>query len=375
MGLHREISLKGLSPFETEIRRRLWWQILIMDSRSAQLSGAATDASFPPFWDTKRPLNINDSDLSPSMKELPVQYDGVTEMLFCSIRFEIGESMRKLKDYEKNGQIMNELGSIAQQDRIVDELEHRLEQRFLKNCDSLIPFHQLAIYLGRSSVCQMRLSVHHPRHYPDDGASLPQAEKEMLFSLAQQVLAYDNLASSTTALSGYLWHVTVNFPFQSFIVLLKELLTRVEGEEVGRVWMQIQQVYKHHPELVTKTRNPLYYAMGNLALKAWDKRAYMVQHNQPAYQPAPAEPTCISQLRAQRTSKGLSQGTQKVQPKGCSSTPCPSENTRADLNGSLVPNSDLYFSMDAADLDWDCWQNLLSGRADPFYEGYEQQMI
>lgn len=88
----------------------------------------------------------------------------------------------------------------------------------------------------------MRLSVHHPRHYPDDGAGLPRNEKDMSFSLAQQVLAYENLIPSAKSLSGYLWHVSMYLPFQSFIVLLKELLTRVEGEDVSRVWMQIHQV-------------------------------------------------------------------------------------------------------------------------------------
>ena len=78
MGLHRERSLRGLSPFDTEIRRRLCWQILIMDSRSAQLSGAAIDAHFHLFWDTKRPLNVNDIDLSPSMSELLSEHDGLT---------------------------------------------------------------------------------------------------------------------------------------------------------------------------------------------------------------------------------------------------------------------------------------------------------
>jgi hypothetical protein len=35
-GLHREGSLFGLSKFEMEMRRRLWWQIAILDAPSAE---------------------------------------------------------------------------------------------------------------------------------------------------------------------------------------------------------------------------------------------------------------------------------------------------------------------------------------------------
>lgn len=35
-GLHREDSLFGLSKFEIEMRRRLWWQIAILDAPSAE---------------------------------------------------------------------------------------------------------------------------------------------------------------------------------------------------------------------------------------------------------------------------------------------------------------------------------------------------
>ena len=36
MGLHRDGTAFGLKPFETELRRRLWWQICIIDSRSSE---------------------------------------------------------------------------------------------------------------------------------------------------------------------------------------------------------------------------------------------------------------------------------------------------------------------------------------------------
>ena len=41
MGLHRDGTYLGLSPFETEMRRRLWWMMRMFDSHMAELAGHA----------------------------------------------------------------------------------------------------------------------------------------------------------------------------------------------------------------------------------------------------------------------------------------------------------------------------------------------
>lgn len=37
MGVHRDGTFLGLKPFKTEMRRRLWWHICILDLRSSEL--------------------------------------------------------------------------------------------------------------------------------------------------------------------------------------------------------------------------------------------------------------------------------------------------------------------------------------------------
>lgn len=39
MGLHRDGQLLGLPPFDTEMRSRVWWNIVLLDFRSAISSG------------------------------------------------------------------------------------------------------------------------------------------------------------------------------------------------------------------------------------------------------------------------------------------------------------------------------------------------
>src|SRR4051812_3936893 len=87
--LHIEKELSKLSILESELRRRIWWQILFIDSRSAQLSGSFTSGigNVPP---TLLPSNLNDEDLSPEMTDSPVAHKGPTEMIFCLLKYEFG---------------------------------------------------------------------------------------------------------------------------------------------------------------------------------------------------------------------------------------------------------------------------------------------
>jgi Fungal specific transcription factor domain len=80
LGLHRDGShYTNLSPFKQEIRRRLWWHTIMLDSRMGE------DLSFDPriydmMADTKLPRNLNDSDLTLDMTELPESRVGCTDM-------------------------------------------------------------------------------------------------------------------------------------------------------------------------------------------------------------------------------------------------------------------------------------------------------
>jgi len=91
MGLHRDGELLGLPPFETEMRRRIWWQIILIDAVHALMSGLG-QSLLPHSWDTKRPNNIHDADLYPAMTSLQPR-DGPTDMIYCLVSYEMAKMM------------------------------------------------------------------------------------------------------------------------------------------------------------------------------------------------------------------------------------------------------------------------------------------
>jgi len=86
ISLHRDGSLLGLSPFDIEIRSRIWWCLLFLDGQTSEFCGAGLSI-FPPF-DAKPPLNINETDLSPGTSVLPATYDSPTEMTLSCPKYE-----------------------------------------------------------------------------------------------------------------------------------------------------------------------------------------------------------------------------------------------------------------------------------------------
>lgn len=79
IGLHRDGANFNLSPFESEIRRRVWGHMIKQDDRASEDHGidiSLTDTNF----DCQEALNINDRDIHPDMTSLPVPQMRFTEM-------------------------------------------------------------------------------------------------------------------------------------------------------------------------------------------------------------------------------------------------------------------------------------------------------
>ncbi|EXJ82698.1 hypothetical protein A1O3_06512 [Capronia epimyces CBS 606.96] len=305
LGLHRDGTNLGVSPFETEMRRRLWWQIAVLDFRSAELSGSGRFGDFG-LSDTQPPSNVNDSDIYPAMTSPPVPHTRPTEMIACLLRCEFGQFWKEKMSKKTNIAFENlRLASpwstsLEERDASINELEQRLEEKFLRYCDPSIPVQFMAIIIGRAAVNSMRLMAHHPRKYRNQ-EEVPASERDYMFKLSISLLEADNLAHASKGLRGFMWHTNVFFVWQALVYLLDELRTHTLGPEVDRAWRQVDEVFHHHPNYVTDHRKPLHVAVGSLCLKAYSARERALRESTHGLQPnALAVPDYIQTLREQR---------------------------------------------------------------------------
>ena len=100
------------------------------------------------FFDTKMPLNINDSDIWPGMTEAPVEHERCTEMTFDLVRYEIGGTIRMLSAMQKCPKQVGQ-DTLDAKEAVLEQLRLRLEDKYLRHCDMNNPLQWVAANVSR----------------------------------------------------------------------------------------------------------------------------------------------------------------------------------------------------------------------------------
>ncbi|KAH3953630.1 hypothetical protein HBI56_025600 [Parastagonospora nodorum] len=272
IGLHRDGAKLGLPPFEVEMRRRLWWQIMMLEGYSQKLAGTGNNSVLL-IGDVLVPSNVNDSDLHPAMGEVPKDEQGATEMMFFLIRCHAAEFLRRSSDAKTSydgawHKITTSTVPVAAKDEAIDQLEHFFQHKFLQYCDPAIDWHYICIRLAKSVISMMRFMAHSTGY---DGTVMPQSEKDMLFNLVLEVTATQNLAYTREKVHGLAWHTNLQFQWKAFVFLVAQLRHRTSGPKVEEAWREVEHTFDFHPifeEQFAKRALPV--AVSNLTLKAWE---------------------------------------------------------------------------------------------------------
>jgi hypothetical protein len=270
LGIHRDGSNFGLSPFETEMRRRLWWHICILDVRSSEDHG--TDPYlFEQFYDCRLPLNINDEDISPESTEAPVERIGCTEMTFCLIRFEVSVTVRRLTYVPPGGGACHDYSlqqSIQDKERLIDALHKRLEERYLQYCNMSVPIYWVTATVARLIMAKMWLVVHHPLQREDRGASLPKDIRDRLFLTSVEVIEFSRLLETHESTEKWGWLFRTYMQWHSVAFVLSELCVRPHSPAVERAWQAVESVYDGWDNSTGGKRGMLWRPMRKLMAKA-----------------------------------------------------------------------------------------------------------
>lgn len=242
LGIHRDGSHFGLEPFEIEMRRRLWWQVCVLDARSSEDHGCDPTIVEAQF-DAKMPLNVNDADLHPDMKDFPQERTGFTDMTFSLIRFEVANIFRRIL-YIPPGPIRcTELFanlSIAEKEKWITECHQQMEEKYLKDCDMSIPLCWVTATISRLIMSKMWLIVYHPHQRKDGGASLPQETKDKLFITSLENVEYSILLETEARTMKWGWLFRTYVQWHAIAFLLSELCVRTKGEAVERAWRALE---------------------------------------------------------------------------------------------------------------------------------------
>ncbi|KAL4863329.1 hypothetical protein BDV12DRAFT_177571 [Aspergillus spectabilis] len=167
MDLNKDGAALGLPPFEVEMRRRLWWQLLILDIRAAE-DHHSEPCILESSFNTRLPSNVPDANLHPHMSHIPVCGQSRTEMLFSLVRFEVSYFARQMvfSDgfFKENAYIYL---SAPQRREAIDLFKERIEKQYLTECDDNIPLDKVTVNSTRLILAKLNLMVGDPTPVED----------------------------------------------------------------------------------------------------------------------------------------------------------------------------------------------------------------
>ena len=264
-----------MPPFVVEMRRRLWWQLIVLDVRCCE--DRASDPLIPePSFNTKRPLNVNDSDISPDMTEFPVERIGFTEMSKCSVSHEI--AFLKWR-FGYMPPVKDELGNapprldIREQMILLDEVERKLHEKVLMHCDPSNPIAWVASVVAKLIMCRIRLVIWHPIDSTDQPNTRPNVSGEQLLQASVQVLEYSHLLDTAPAAAQWRWFFKTYVQWHSLATTLAELCVQTKGPLVEKAWRIVDLVFDDLSARIADSPNGmLWRPMKKLRSKAQAKR-------------------------------------------------------------------------------------------------------
>jgi hypothetical protein len=265
MGIHRDGEGMGLHRFDVELRRRLYWHLVSLDTYAGRISGTS-DAGPSKTWDTKLPSNINDDQIYPDMMEAPCVRAGATDMMFSLVRIKL----EKLFAVESPNVQGHGPGNPAWHatETIIDYVENEIESEFLRYCDPVEPVHAVTLMTARTAIAAARLRQRMPLVVHQTPS--PEFERREFYGLARRIMDADSHSFTNPVFNPFAWYLRASFRWDVLIYLLVALARPhfFAPQECEGCWKRIGEFFTHHTE-VFDARNIFQRTVRRLTLMAW----------------------------------------------------------------------------------------------------------
>lgn len=262
-GLLRDGEGRGYTPYEVEMRRRLFWHIVILDVRASEDRG--TEAMiYPGILNSRQPLNINDDDFGPESTGPLTEREGVTDITFSLCM------MRSSDIFLWVAHMQSAQTSTPQQteDDVIRRAQ-RLESEFVTNADPT----KLQSYMASGLVRLINLKVWMLLQYPmqvpvkptvtsEAGRNLPEPQKprwprvsrETMLQTCTSILELAEYFLRGPRVERFGWWSNTYVQWHPLAVCLAELCRQTQGLLVDRAWKAVDQVYPLWAKIVADTR-------------------------------------------------------------------------------------------------------------------------
>lgn len=326
MGIHNESSYTGCTTLEAEMRRRLWWSLVIFDHRMCEMSDFKT-TKLEPTWDCQIPLNVNDFEIRQDTKTPPKIHERPTEALFTVVRSEIADYIRN-SAYHLNF-VNPSLNAIARpkvaqhkpesEDSELAGLERIIEDKYLRYCDAEDPLHYMTIWTARGTLARNRLLEHYSRHSTPSGRPTD-VQRSAALSHAISMLECDTKVRSSNLTRKYIWLTNSYFPALAYLHILMVLGKRPAEEHAKKAWdamssnQEAAMISKQNTGDVHGGADIFFVSYSRGIISAWEAREALLRQEQKPPEPLPR---IVSEVRKRKSQVGsilTSKNSNDVQP-------------------------------------------------------------
>lgn len=236
LGLHRDGShFKSLTPYDVEIRRRVWWTICMLDVRASEDQG--TEYTIPiDSFDTRIPLNIDDADIGPDTKETPLERQAMTDMTFPVDIFKVCELTRRIMSPGNK----ERAPGLQEQIHLVQGLYNVIEQEYLQNSkegDNTVWC--VGITCVRLTMSKMTLMIHLPLLGPSMDQRASDEIRNKLLVSAIEVAEWNHALNAEQAWRQWRWMYQTYTHWHAIVILLIEIARRPLSPIVERAWIAL----------------------------------------------------------------------------------------------------------------------------------------
>ncbi|KAJ5359861.1 hypothetical protein N7517_009052 [Penicillium concentricum] len=232
-GVHRDGRNFALPPFETEMRRRLWWHICLLDMLSSGDQGVDTQIR-PEMFDTHFPGNVDDDDIGLHLTDQSSPKTGFTNTTICIM----------------NCQIMNDMlwprqggySDMSTQDRenLVTALGKRIHEQYIDHFNLDIPIHWVIATIVRLQLSKAWLATH---FQSGDLEVKTFRHDDRVFEIAVELVQFSYLLQTNEGTSQWSWLCKSYKEWHVVAFILSELCLRPLSPETDHAWDVVTKMY------------------------------------------------------------------------------------------------------------------------------------
>jgi len=203
MAIDRDGELFQINPFDTELRRRLWYQLLFLDLRAAEARGCLSAVL---QYDTRPPTHLNDSDIYPEMTEYPKPATGLTEMTVPLMRYEVLRLGRRLQATGCRDIVI----SPQAKRNLIEKVQKDINEKYMQYCEGAGPFYEYAAKVVNLMIGRTNLVV-----YQDKIQAASQTDRDWLFNVCIQIMEFYHDIRRNTTCRRWTWLLKIHVRLSS----------------------------------------------------------------------------------------------------------------------------------------------------------------